>query len=116
MREKTNLSFYKLIQAFRQLYEQVGLGWVYAITKYEPVSVLSFLIVFVLPISIFKSKKSCLCFFFKLGIDIKKKCTSCSKIGKLADAVYSIWAKYRLPITGKSNFMKNCFFFFLTEF
>jgi hypothetical protein len=27
-----------LLQAFRILYEQVGLGWVYAITKYEPVS------------------------------------------------------------------------------
>ncbi|KAF3951898.1 hypothetical protein CMV_022498 [Castanea mollissima] len=23
--------------AFRRLYEQVGLGWVYAITKYEPI-------------------------------------------------------------------------------
>lgn len=29
-----------LLQAFRRLYEQVGLGWVYAITKYEPVSLL----------------------------------------------------------------------------
>lgn len=27
-------------QAFRRLYEEVGLGWVYAITKYEPVSLL----------------------------------------------------------------------------
>ena len=26
------------LQAFRRLYEQIGLGWVYAITKYEPVS------------------------------------------------------------------------------
>ena len=26
------------LQAFRRLYEQVGLCWVYAITKYEPVS------------------------------------------------------------------------------
>ncbi|KEH35065.1 thiol-disulfide oxidoreductase DCC [Medicago truncatula] len=24
------------VEAFRRLYEQVGLGWVYAITKYEP--------------------------------------------------------------------------------
>ncbi|GMN45824.1 hypothetical protein TIFTF001_015016 [Ficus carica] len=48
------------VDAFRKLYEQVGLGWVYAITKYEP-------------------------------------------IGKLADVVYSVWAKYRLPITGKSQ-------------
>jgi len=27
-----------ILQAFRRLYEHVGLGWVYAITKYEPVS------------------------------------------------------------------------------
>ena len=26
------------LQAFRRLYEQVDLGWVYAITKYEPLS------------------------------------------------------------------------------
>jgi hypothetical protein len=26
------------LQAFRKLYEEVGLGWVYAVTKYEPVS------------------------------------------------------------------------------
>ena len=26
------------LRAFSRLYEQVGLGWVYAITKYEPVS------------------------------------------------------------------------------
>lgn len=29
-----------IVQAFRRLYEEVGLGWVYAITKYEPVSLL----------------------------------------------------------------------------
>ncbi|KAF4390960.1 hypothetical protein CsatB_017894 [Cannabis sativa] len=46
------------VEAFRKLYEEVGLGWVYAITKYEP-------------------------------------------IGKIADAVYGVWAKYRLPITGR---------------
>ncbi|XP_027367533.1 uncharacterized protein At5g50100, chloroplastic isoform X2 [Abrus precatorius] len=48
------------VEAFRRLYEQVGLGWVYAITKYEPV-------------------------------------------GKVADSIYGIWAKYRLQITGESN-------------
>ncbi|KAL6175612.1 hypothetical protein ACLB2K_052251 [Fragaria x ananassa] len=46
------------VEAFRKLYEQVGLGWVYAITKYEP-------------------------------------------IGTIAGAVYSVWAKYRLQITGR---------------
>ncbi|CAN0903267.1 Uncharacterized protein At5g50100, chloroplastic [Linum grandiflorum] len=46
------------VEAFRRLYEQVGLGWVYAITKYEP-------------------------------------------IGKVADAVYGFWAKYRLQVTGR---------------
>ncbi|XP_028781708.1 uncharacterized protein At5g50100, chloroplastic isoform X1 [Neltuma alba] len=46
------------VEAFRRLYEQVGLGWVYAITKYEP-------------------------------------------IATIADAVYGVWAKYRLQITGR---------------
>lgn len=46
------------VVAFRKLYEAVGLGWVYAITKYEP-------------------------------------------IATIADSVYGIWAKYRLPITGR---------------
>ncbi|GER27100.1 PBng143 [Striga asiatica] len=44
--------------AFRRLYEVVGLGWVYAITKFEP-------------------------------------------IASMADAVYGVWAKYRLQITGR---------------
>ncbi|XP_021292399.1 uncharacterized protein At5g50100, mitochondrial isoform X2 [Herrania umbratica] len=46
------------VEAFRKLYEQVGLGWVYAITKYEP-------------------------------------------IATIADAIYGVWAKYRLQITGR---------------
>ncbi|KAI4329570.1 hypothetical protein MLD38_027944 [Melastoma candidum] len=46
------------VEAFRRLYEQVGLGWVYAITKYEP-------------------------------------------IASVADAVYGVWAKYRLQLTGR---------------
>ncbi|KAG8496068.1 hypothetical protein CXB51_009482 [Gossypium anomalum] len=46
------------VEAFRKLYEQVGLGWVYAITKYEP-------------------------------------------IATIADSIYSVWAKYRLQITGR---------------
>ncbi|XP_034216333.1 uncharacterized protein At5g50100, chloroplastic isoform X2 [Prunus dulcis] len=44
--------------AFRKLYEQVGLGWVYAVTKYEP-------------------------------------------IATIAGAIYGLWAKYRLQITGR---------------
>ncbi|KAA8542636.1 hypothetical protein F0562_023865 [Nyssa sinensis] len=46
------------VEAFRKLYEAVGLGWVYAITKYEP-------------------------------------------IATIADALYGVWAKYRLQITGR---------------
>ncbi|CAH9095982.1 unnamed protein product [Cuscuta epithymum] len=46
------------VEAFRKLYEAVGLGWVYAITKYEP-------------------------------------------IGTIANAVYGVWAKYRLRVTGR---------------
>ncbi|EYU29936.1 hypothetical protein ABFS82_04G167300 [Erythranthe guttata] len=48
----------KDVEAFRKLYEVVGLGWVYAITKYEPVA-------------------------------------------SIADAVYGVWAKYRLQVTGR---------------
>lgn len=39
-----------ILQAFRRLYEHVGLGWVYAITKYEPVS---------LPFIVLKDLLSC---------------------------------------------------------
>lgn len=39
-----------ILQAFRRLYEHVGLGWVYAITKYEPVS---------LPFRVLKDSLSC---------------------------------------------------------
>ncbi|KAL3818637.1 hypothetical protein ACJIZ3_004542 [Penstemon smallii] len=46
------------VEAFRRFYEVVGLGWVYAITKYKP-------------------------------------------IASIADAVYGVWAKYRLQVTGR---------------
>ncbi|XP_071710540.1 uncharacterized protein At5g50100, chloroplastic-like [Rutidosis leptorrhynchoides] len=46
------------VEAFRKLYEAVDLGWVYAITRYEPVAT-------------------------------------------IADAVYGVWAKYRLQVTGR---------------
>ncbi|KAI4336099.1 hypothetical protein L6164_014670 [Bauhinia variegata] len=29
------------VEAFRRLYEQVGLGWIYAITKYEPIATIA---------------------------------------------------------------------------
>ena len=29
------------VEVFRRLYEQVGLGWVYAVTKYKPVEALA---------------------------------------------------------------------------
>jgi hypothetical protein len=44
----------------RRCYEAVGLGWVYAVTKYEPVLA-------------------------------------------AANAVYGVWAKYRLPITNRET-------------
>ncbi|KAL7222891.1 hypothetical protein ACSBR1_024557 [Camellia fascicularis] len=46
------------VEAFRRLYEAVDLGWVYAITKYEP-------------------------------------------FATIVDALYGVWAKYRLQITGR---------------
>lgn len=48
------------IEVFRRLYEEVGLGWVYAATK----------------------------------IDV---------IGKALTLLYDVWAKYRLPITGRPD-------------
>ncbi|KAL5723580.1 hypothetical protein ACHQM5_006961 [Ranunculus cassubicifolius] len=48
------------VEAFRRLYEEVGLGWVYAITKYEP-------------------------------------------IASIANAVYGVWAKYRMEVTGRPS-------------
>jgi hypothetical protein len=50
------------VEAFRRLYEQVGLGWVYAFTK-NPI------------------------------------------IGKVANAVYDVWARFRLPLTGRSDLL-----------
>ncbi|PIA62214.1 hypothetical protein AQUCO_00200303v1 [Aquilegia coerulea] len=48
------------VEAFRRLYEEVGLGWVYVITKYEPVAT-------------------------------------------IANAVYGVWAKYRMQVTGRPS-------------
>lgn len=48
------------VDVFRKLYEVVGLGWVYAVTR--------------------------------IGF-----------ISKLANRVYALWAKYRLPITGRPD-------------
>lgn len=48
------------VEVFRRLYEAVGLGWVYAITR--------------VPL-----------------------------IEKVANALYDVWAKYRLPLTGRSD-------------
>lgn len=48
------------VDVFRKLYETVGLGWVYAITRWAP-------------------------------------------INNLANRVYAVWAKYRLPITGRPD-------------
>jgi predicted DCC family thiol-disulfide oxidoreductase YuxK len=48
------------IEVFRQIYDILGIGWIYAVTK--------------LPI-----------------------------IGSLADALYGVWADYRLLLTGRAN-------------
>lgn len=48
------------VEVFRRLYEEVGLGWVYALTRIPAVE-------------------------------------------KVANRVYSLWAKYRLPVTGRPN-------------
>lgn len=48
------------VAVFRRLYEEVGLGWVYAVTRYPAVE-------------------------------------------RAANAVYDVWAKYRLPLTGRPD-------------
>lgn len=48
------------VEVFRRLYEEVGLGWVYAITRNKSVEA-------------------------------------------LANKVYDVWAKYRLPLTGRPD-------------
>ena len=48
------------ILVFRRLYESVGLGWVYGVTKVP-------------------------------------------WVGRVADQVYGVWAKYRMQITGRSD-------------
>ncbi len=53
-------SVIKNVEVFRRVYEELGMGWVYAVTKF--------------PI-----------------------------IGALADALYSIWADWRLPLTGRPD-------------
>ena len=45
---------------FRRLYDAVGLGWIYAATRYAPVE-------------------------------------------RALNAVYGVWAKYRLPVTGRPD-------------
>ncbi|PKA50818.1 Uncharacterized protein AXF42_Ash007473 [Apostasia shenzhenica] len=54
---------YTNVEAFRRLYEEVGLGWLYTLTKYEPIS-------------------------------------------SIVNAVYKIWAKYRLQLTGRPSLEK----------
>ncbi len=48
------------VEVFRRLYDIVGLGWVFAITRVEP-------------------------------------------FGTIIDRVYDVWAKYRLPVTGRED-------------
>lgn len=48
------------VEVFRVLYEQVGLGWIYAVTRIPAVEA-------------------------------------------VANMVYNVWAKYRLPLTGRSD-------------
>lgn len=80
---------FERFQAFRKLYELVGLGWVYSITKFEPVKPLSCK----LDSSRIVPLLSCLVLRSWITYDY-------SQIGKVADAVYDFWAKYRLQVTG----------------
>lgn len=90
-----------ILQAFRKLYEQVGLGWVYAITKYEPVSLYASLHDLYIVLLI------CLCLSnppYNL------------QIATIADSIYGVWAKYRLQITGKTYVVLESFKCQLVDF
>ncbi|KAF2572742.1 hypothetical protein F2Q70_00003756 [Brassica cretica] len=78
------------VEAFRKLYELVGLGWVYSITKFEPVKPLSCKLDFsrIVPLLSYLVLRSWITYDY-------------SQIGKVADAVYDFWAKYRLQVTGR---------------
>lgn len=93
----------KTLQAFRRLYEEVGLGWVYAITKYEPVSLHIHCIgMFISETWVYQEKLLVIpsCSFFFHFFFFKWEAWYL-QIAKIADFVYSVWAKYRLQITGK---------------
>ena len=64
------------MQAFRRLYEEVGLGWVYAVTKYEPVS------------AHFQSKSK-----FQLVSFISESCRSAARF--LLDGTFAILIFFR---------------------
>lgn len=92
------------MQAFRRLYEEVGLGWVYAITKYKPVSPLSLHKGICSPVDVPTSSMQNFrgfFYFFIYTLWLIRKARY-SQIATIADAVYGVWAKYRLQITGNS--------------
>lgn len=105
------VNFYVLVdtmQAFRRLYEQVGLGWVYAITKYEPVS---------LPIILWRTCSVIVKHIFPFGFTAKLMagvCSSCimilmevnniHRLGKLLILfmVFGLNTVFKLQVNAKS--------------
>lgn len=92
-------------QAFRRLYEEVGLGWVYTITKYEPVS-FSLSLFLILLVSSCKIEFKIIFLFPSSFVLCSRITHDYLQIGKVADAVYDFWAKYRLQVTGIENGLK----------
>lgn len=129
-----------VLQAFRALYEEVGLGWVYAITNHQPVSysrdklpTLFFVLVLIFHVCCISASGkmdldggmhgfTCASFMIMSvnnwpGLTLKLCSTHiqfryvilvwlqlwlCLQWASIADALYSFWAKYRLPVTGVS--------------
>jgi len=62
----------------------VGLGWVYAITDVQPFGVRFFI-------------RKCVVFACFVSSDVDKTCKA------LVDGLYAVWAKLRLPLTGRED-------------
>lgn len=82
------------VDVFRKLYEVVGLGWVYAITRIGFINTLANRYVIVFHVS-----TSTCSFVYHIAMSkslYKEDSCECCR-------VYALWAKYRLPITGRPD-------------
>ena len=77
------------VDVFRKLYEVVGLGWVYAITRIGFINKLA--------------NRYVILFHMMIVHRMPMSKTLCSAVSCESCRVYALWAKYRLPITGRPD-------------